>query len=162
VPSGGHRPPPHRHHHAVRLTPRRRPAPRRLPGGTGRRPARGRRAPGRRGAGRRGRLQPGRRRWPRCRRAARDWTRSSRLRPDGPGRAQLPGARRPQRPGQCRRRRLRRLTRRPGYLATAHHHPPAPFDRISSEMVRVLPACISGEEPSAVILPTELVRRESA
>jgi DNA-binding LacI/PurR family transcriptional regulator len=37
-----------------------------------------------------------------------------------------------------------------------------PFDRISSGMVRVLPACISGEEPSAVILPTELVRRESA
>jgi len=29
-------------------------------------------------------------------------------------------------------------------------------------MVRVLPALIGGEEPSAIILPTELVRRESA
>jgi DNA-binding LacI/PurR family transcriptional regulator len=37
-----------------------------------------------------------------------------------------------------------------------------PFDRISSEMVRVLLARIAGEEASAVILPTELVRRASA
>ena len=33
-----------------------------------------------------------------------------------------------------------------------------PFQRISGEMVRLLLAAISGEEPSAVILPTELVR----
>ncbi|MGY1453045.1 LacI family DNA-binding transcriptional regulator [Streptomyces sp. SS8] len=37
-----------------------------------------------------------------------------------------------------------------------------PWDRISSEMVRVLLGLIGGEEPSAVILPTELVRRQSA
>ncbi|WP_406840019.1 LacI family DNA-binding transcriptional regulator [Streptomyces sp. AHU1] len=37
-----------------------------------------------------------------------------------------------------------------------------PWDRISSEMVRVLLAQIGGEDPAAVILPTELVRRESA
>ncbi|MFF1506856.1 LacI family DNA-binding transcriptional regulator [Streptomyces sp. NPDC058326] len=37
-----------------------------------------------------------------------------------------------------------------------------PWDRISSEMVRMLLARIAGEQPSAVILPTELVRRESA
>jgi DNA-binding LacI/PurR family transcriptional regulator len=37
-----------------------------------------------------------------------------------------------------------------------------PWQRISSEMVRLLLAAISGEQPSAVILPTELVRRESA
>ncbi|MGW0120423.1 LacI family DNA-binding transcriptional regulator [Streptomyces sp. NPDC003327] len=37
-----------------------------------------------------------------------------------------------------------------------------PWDRISAEMVRMLLARIAGEEPSAVILPTELVRRESA
>ena len=37
-----------------------------------------------------------------------------------------------------------------------------PWQRISSEMVRLLLAAISGEEPSAVILPTELVRRGSA
>ncbi|MGK5499716.1 LacI family DNA-binding transcriptional regulator [Streptomyces sp. URMC 125] len=37
-----------------------------------------------------------------------------------------------------------------------------PWDRISSEMVRVLLALIGGEEPSAVVLPTELVVRESA
>ncbi len=37
-----------------------------------------------------------------------------------------------------------------------------PYQRISREMVRLLLAAISGEEPSAVILPTELVRRESA
>ncbi|MEE1941571.1 LacI family DNA-binding transcriptional regulator [Streptomyces sp. TRM 70361] len=37
-----------------------------------------------------------------------------------------------------------------------------PWDRISSEMVRVLLGLIGGAEPSAVILPTELVRRESA
>jgi len=37
-----------------------------------------------------------------------------------------------------------------------------PYPRISSEMVRLLLAAIDGEQPSAVILPTELVRRESA
>ncbi|MFF8641206.1 LacI family DNA-binding transcriptional regulator [Streptomyces sp. NPDC015345] len=37
-----------------------------------------------------------------------------------------------------------------------------PWDRISSEMVRVLLAQIGGEDPAAVILPTELVRRGSA
>lgn len=37
-----------------------------------------------------------------------------------------------------------------------------PWDRISAEMVRVLLARIGGEEPAAVILPTELVRRDSA
>jgi DNA-binding LacI/PurR family transcriptional regulator len=37
-----------------------------------------------------------------------------------------------------------------------------PWQRISSEMVRLLLAAISGDEPSAVILPTELVRRGSA
>ncbi|MGW6773945.1 LacI family DNA-binding transcriptional regulator [Streptomyces sp. NPDC055037] len=37
-----------------------------------------------------------------------------------------------------------------------------PWDRISSEMVRVLLAQIGGEDTSTVILPTELVRRESA
>ncbi|MFB9392477.1 LacI family DNA-binding transcriptional regulator [Streptomyces coeruleoprunus] len=37
-----------------------------------------------------------------------------------------------------------------------------PWDRISAEMVRVLLARIAGEDPAAVILPTELVRRESA
>ncbi|HBF83081.1 MAG TPA: LacI family transcriptional regulator [Streptomyces sp.] len=37
-----------------------------------------------------------------------------------------------------------------------------PWDRISSEMVRVLLAQIGGEDPAAVILPTELVRRDSA
>ena len=36
-----------------------------------------------------------------------------------------------------------------------------PWDRISAEMVRVLLAQIGGEDPAAVILPTELVRRES-
>ncbi|WP_159059943.1 substrate-binding domain-containing protein, partial [Streptomyces scabiei] len=36
-----------------------------------------------------------------------------------------------------------------------------PYDRISNEMVRVLLAQIGGEDPAAVILPTELVRRES-
>ncbi|WP_060882245.1 LacI family DNA-binding transcriptional regulator [Streptomyces scabiei] len=36
-----------------------------------------------------------------------------------------------------------------------------PYDRISNEMVRVLLAQIGGEAPAAVILPTELVRRES-
>ncbi|MEV5613712.1 LacI family DNA-binding transcriptional regulator [Streptomyces sp. NPDC052225] len=43
-------------------------------------------------------------------------------------------------------------------LTTIRH----PFDRISSEMVRVLLAQISGEDPATVILPTELVRRGSA
>ncbi|GAA3244492.1 hypothetical protein GCM10020256_70240 [Streptomyces thermocoprophilus] len=37
-----------------------------------------------------------------------------------------------------------------------------PWDRISTEMVRVLPAQIGGEDPAAAILPTELVRRGSA
>jgi DNA-binding LacI/PurR family transcriptional regulator len=37
-----------------------------------------------------------------------------------------------------------------------------PYPRISSEMVRLLLTAIDGGEPSAVILPTELVRRESA
>jgi DNA-binding LacI/PurR family transcriptional regulator len=37
-----------------------------------------------------------------------------------------------------------------------------PYMRISSEMVRLLLAAIGGEPPAAVILPTELVRRESA
>ncbi len=37
-----------------------------------------------------------------------------------------------------------------------------PWDRISAEMVRVLLAQIDGESAAAVILPTELVRRESA
>jgi DNA-binding LacI/PurR family transcriptional regulator len=36
-----------------------------------------------------------------------------------------------------------------------------PWDRISAEMVRVLLAQIGGEDPAAVILPTELVKRES-
>jgi DNA-binding LacI/PurR family transcriptional regulator len=37
-----------------------------------------------------------------------------------------------------------------------------PFQRISAEMVRLLLASIGGAEPAAVILPTDLVRRESA
>ncbi|MGP4113804.1 LacI family DNA-binding transcriptional regulator [Streptomyces sp. 4N509B] len=37
-----------------------------------------------------------------------------------------------------------------------------PWDRVSAEMVRVLLADIGGEPTSAVILPTSLVRRESA
>jgi len=37
-----------------------------------------------------------------------------------------------------------------------------PWQRISAEMVRLLLAAIGGAEPAAVILPTELVRRESA
>ncbi|MFH8498707.1 LacI family DNA-binding transcriptional regulator [Streptomyces coeruleorubidus] len=36
-----------------------------------------------------------------------------------------------------------------------------PWDRISAEMVRVLLAQIGGDDPAAVILPTELVKRES-
>jgi DNA-binding LacI/PurR family transcriptional regulator len=36
-----------------------------------------------------------------------------------------------------------------------------PYDRISAEMVRVLLAQIGGEDPAAVILPTELVKRDS-
>ena len=36
-----------------------------------------------------------------------------------------------------------------------------PWDRISGEMVRVLLAQIGGEDPAAVILPTELVKRDS-
>jgi DNA-binding LacI/PurR family transcriptional regulator len=37
-----------------------------------------------------------------------------------------------------------------------------PWDRVSAEMVRVLLASIEGETTTAVILPTELIRRESA
>ncbi|WP_370416364.1 LacI family DNA-binding transcriptional regulator [Streptomyces fradiae] len=37
-----------------------------------------------------------------------------------------------------------------------------PWDRISAEMVRTLLARIAGEDPVTVILPTELVRRDSA
>lgn len=37
-----------------------------------------------------------------------------------------------------------------------------PWDRISSEMVRVLLAQVGGEDPATVILPTELVKRDSA
>ena len=37
-----------------------------------------------------------------------------------------------------------------------------PFDRISSEMVRLLLARLAGEPPSAAILPTELMVRASA
>lgn len=37
-----------------------------------------------------------------------------------------------------------------------------PYDRISAEMVRVLLAQIGGEDPAAVILPTELIKRGSA
>jgi DNA-binding LacI/PurR family transcriptional regulator len=37
-----------------------------------------------------------------------------------------------------------------------------PWKRISSEMVRLLLAAVSGEPPATVILPTDLVRRESA
>ncbi|WP_165984549.1 LacI family DNA-binding transcriptional regulator [Streptomyces sp. YIM 98790] len=37
-----------------------------------------------------------------------------------------------------------------------------PWDRISTEMVRVLLAQLAGEPPSAVVLPTELIRRASA
>ncbi|GHB39481.1 hypothetical protein GCM10010377_32840 [Streptomyces viridiviolaceus] len=36
-----------------------------------------------------------------------------------------------------------------------------PWDRIGAEMVRVLLAQIGGEDPAAVILPTERVRRQS-
>ncbi len=36
-----------------------------------------------------------------------------------------------------------------------------PWDRISAEMIRVLLAQIGGDDP-AVILPTELVKRDSA
>jgi DNA-binding LacI/PurR family transcriptional regulator len=42
-------------------------------------------------------------------------------------------------------------------LTTIHQ----PYDRISAEMVRLLLAQISGEDPAAVILPTVLVKRES-
>lgn len=37
-----------------------------------------------------------------------------------------------------------------------------PWDRISAEMARLLLARIAGDEPAGVILPTELVRRDSA
>jgi DNA-binding LacI/PurR family transcriptional regulator len=43
-------------------------------------------------------------------------------------------------------------------LTTIHH----PLDRICAEMVRLLLARIAGEAPSAVLLPTDLVVRESA
>ena len=57
-------------------------------------------------------------------------------------------------------RRLRRLEHR-------HLADPAlttirqPLARISAEMVRLLGDVIAGEQPAAVILPTELVRRAS-
>lgn len=46
-------------------------------------------------------------------------------------------------------------------------HPPLttmrqPFDRISEEMVRLLLQVIGGERPAAMVLPTDLVVRESA
>lgn len=37
-----------------------------------------------------------------------------------------------------------------------------PYDRISAEMVRMLLAQIAGEDTSGVIVPTELVVRDSA
>jgi len=37
-----------------------------------------------------------------------------------------------------------------------------PFERISSEMVRLLLEVVDGQEPAAVTLPATLVRRESA
>lgn len=37
-----------------------------------------------------------------------------------------------------------------------------PYKRISAEMVRLLLAALGGEPPAAVIIPTELIRRESA
>ena len=52
--------------------------------------------------------------------------------------------------------------------AAATDHPPKlttirqPWQRISNEMVRLLLSIIAGEPPAAVILPTELVRRETA
>ncbi len=49
------------------------------------------------------------------------------------------------------------LTTRPA-LTTVRQ----PWDRISEEMVRLLLAQITGEEPATVILRTELVLRESA
>ena len=58
-------------------------------------------------------------------------------------------------------RRVRRFVRRRRRPARADHDPAA-VPRISREMVRLLLAAISGDEPSAVILPTELVRRASA
>lgn len=36
-----------------------------------------------------------------------------------------------------------------------------PFERISSEMVRLLGDVINGEQPAAVMLPTTLIRRDS-
>jgi DNA-binding LacI/PurR family transcriptional regulator len=46
-------------------------------------------------------------------------------------------------------------------------HPPLttirqPWARISTEMARLLPRLVDGDENAAVILPTELVIRESA
>jgi DNA-binding LacI/PurR family transcriptional regulator len=43
-------------------------------------------------------------------------------------------------------------------LTTMRH----PLPRVSREMVRLLLAAINGEPPAAVILPTDLIRRESA
>jgi DNA-binding LacI/PurR family transcriptional regulator len=37
-----------------------------------------------------------------------------------------------------------------------------PFERISAEMVRLLVGQLEGESPASVILPTTLVKRESA
>ena len=43
-------------------------------------------------------------------------------------------------------------------LTTMHQ----PFERISEEMVRLLLRVIDGERPAAIVLPTDLVVRESA
>jgi DNA-binding LacI/PurR family transcriptional regulator len=37
-----------------------------------------------------------------------------------------------------------------------------PYKRVCEEMVRLLLALLDGQEPAAVILPVELVRRETA
>lgn len=37
-----------------------------------------------------------------------------------------------------------------------------PFDRVSSEMVRLLLQVIEGERPASIVLPTDLVVRDSA
>jgi DNA-binding LacI/PurR family transcriptional regulator len=44
------------------------------------------------------------------------------------------------------------------HLTTIRH----PLDRISAELVRLLLDCIAGKPPAAIILPTELVIRDSA
>lgn len=80
------------------------------------------------------------------------------LRPDGQGRHAGAGA---GRPTGARRRRGRRLP------CCRHDHPradhdPGAWQRISSEMARLLLGLIDGDPPSAVILRTELIRRGSA